>query len=215
MAQHVIAEVEIAPRSEPRQVAGDVAPAFEQQPVPVLQGPARQVEAGRVREMRRAEKLALQVVSPAVERTDDVLRVALAVQHQRLAVAADVRDELDPLCAAHQRLGMIAPGNGVVVADLGHHELVADIARTVLKQNALLLGEELGVEIRRNRKLREGSREFARCGKFDHGPWFSVRRMLAHPGQPNNRALAIGLQRSHCFAKSAATVVVTGRVVNP
>src|SRR5207244_1859923 len=71
---------------------------------------------------------ALQVVRPAVDRADDVPRIALAAQHDRLAVPADVRQELDTLRVTDERLRVAAAGQRVVVARFGHHQFVADIA---------------------------------------------------------------------------------------
>ena len=60
------------------------------------------LHARRLGEERRAEQLAFQVVGPAVQRADDVLGVAAALQHDRLAVAADVRRSSTPdaLCTS-------------------------------------------------------------------------------------------------------------------
>src|SRR5688572_32141952 len=44
-----------------------------------------QLHAGVVGKARRAEELALEVVGPTVQRADDVLEVAAALQHDRLA----------------------------------------------------------------------------------------------------------------------------------
>jgi hypothetical protein len=45
--------------------------------------------------VRRAEQLAVQVVSPAVQRAYDVLGAAAPIEHDRLTVTADVRQQLD------------------------------------------------------------------------------------------------------------------------
>ena len=79
-----------------------------------------QLDAGVLGEMRRAQQLALQVVGPAVQRADDVLRVAAALQHDRLAVAADVGEQFDAadVRVAHQHLGVVHPVERAVVADV-------------------------------------------------------------------------------------------------
>jgi hypothetical protein len=61
----MVTEVEVA-HAEARQIGADVALAVEQEPVPVRKRRAAEVEAGLVREMRRAEEFALEVVGPAM-----------------------------------------------------------------------------------------------------------------------------------------------------
>src|SRR5947207_11511645 len=92
----------------------------------------------------------------------DMGDIALALQHQRLPMAADVRQQLDAFWIAHQGLCVVAPEQRVIVACFWHHELMPGISRTARKQYALLVLEELGIEIRRNGKLRNRPRDFAR-----------------------------------------------------
>jgi hypothetical protein len=102
-----------------------------------------------VGKMRRPDQLALQVVGPAVQRADDVAAgVAAPAQHQGLAVAADVRDQLHALGRAHQRAAFALLRQGVVVAELGHSEFVAEVARAVGEDARHLAPEQFGVEIR-------------------------------------------------------------------
>jgi hypothetical protein len=101
----------------------DVARAGEQQAVPVGQGILVQVQAGIVGEMRRAHELALGVVGPAVERADDVLGVAPALQHLCLAVPADVGQQFDAIRVVDQHLAAVMePVQYVEVAPLGGHQ---------------------------------------------------------------------------------------------
>lgn len=66
--EHEARKVEMLPRAEPRKIARDVAPLrFEQQALPVLQRRGAEIQAGVVREMRCAEKLAVQIVRPAMQ----------------------------------------------------------------------------------------------------------------------------------------------------
>ena len=101
--------------------------------------------------------LAAGAVGPAVHRADDVaggaallLRVQRAApgQHQRLAVAADIGDQLDPaLRTAHQRAPAAFLGQGVVVARFGHAQRVAHIARAALEEQGALALEQRFVKV--------------------------------------------------------------------
>ena len=68
-----------------------IARCGEEEAVPVSERRRGELDAGLRLEARRAEELAFQVVGPAVQRTDDVLGVAAAFQHDGLTVAADIR----------------------------------------------------------------------------------------------------------------------------
>jgi hypothetical protein len=59
-----------------------------------------------------------------MDRANDVPRVALAIEHDRLPMAADVREELDPFGVAHESLRIVARRQHKVVAGFGHHQLV-------------------------------------------------------------------------------------------
>ncbi len=94
--EHEVREVEMLLGAKPRQIARDIAPLrFEQQPLPVLQRCSAEIQAGVVREMRGTEELAVQIVRPAMQGADDVLRLAAAVEHDGLAVAAYVRQQFN------------------------------------------------------------------------------------------------------------------------
>ena len=99
----------------------------EQQAVPVLQRRLVQVQAGILREVRRAEQFAVGLVGPAMHRADDVLRVAAALQHDGLAVAADVAEQFHAVLVAHQHLRPAF--QHVVVAQIRHHQFMADVIR--------------------------------------------------------------------------------------
>ena len=63
---------------------------------------------------------------------------ALAMsQHHGLPVPADVGDEFDAAGRAHQRAALGFLCQGQVVADLGHGELVPQVARTGLEDERL------------------------------------------------------------------------------
>ena len=88
--EHVAGKVQVRALAQRAQFLGDSALACEQQPVPVLQWGLGQIEAGIVRKVGRAQQFAASVIGPAVQRADDVARVAAAFEHDGLAVAADV-----------------------------------------------------------------------------------------------------------------------------
>ncbi len=56
-------------------------------------------------------------------------RVAAALQHHRLAVAADVGDQFDAARRAHQGPAFAFLRQREVVADLGHGQFVPEVAR--------------------------------------------------------------------------------------
>ena len=60
-----------------------------------------------------------------------MLGVAATLEHDGLAVPADVGQQLDPrgriFPTSHQHARVVVPGERVVVADVGHHQLVADV----------------------------------------------------------------------------------------
>ena len=74
--EHVAGEIEVARALSSARSRRDVARPSNSRPFQLCSGVRPQVEARLVGEMRRAEQLALQVVGPAVDRADDVPRVA-------------------------------------------------------------------------------------------------------------------------------------------
>jgi len=133
--------------SERLAIARDVARAVEQQPLPVGKRGAAELRARLVREVRRAEKLALQVVGPAMDRADDVLRVALAREHDRLPVTADVRQELDALRTVDERLRVAARGEHLIVTRFGRHQRVADVTGPAGEELRALGIENRGIAV--------------------------------------------------------------------
>src|SRR5439155_12079795 len=89
--EHVTREVEVGGDAQAREIAFDVALALEQQAVPALQGRVVKFYARLVLEQRRTHQPALEIVRPAMDRADDVRRVAPAFEHDRLPVTADIR----------------------------------------------------------------------------------------------------------------------------
>ena len=98
-----------------------------------------------MREVWRAEQFAAGLVGPAMQGADDMLRVSAALQHDRLAMAADVAEQFHAVPVAYQRLRFAF--QHVVVAQAGNHQFVADIIRALRKQHALLDFQCLGIEV--------------------------------------------------------------------
>ena len=84
-----------------------------------------------------------------MQRADDVAAgVASTAQHQRLAVPADVGDELHAAAGGtHQGAAFAFLGQGVEVADVRHGQLVADVARSGGEQGLLFALEPGRIEI--------------------------------------------------------------------
>jgi hypothetical protein len=166
--EDVAAEVPVGHGGDAREVFARVARPGEEQAVPVDERRRMQLDAGALRKMRRAEQLALEIVGPAVQRADDVLDVAAAFQHERLAVAAHVGEQLDPGFVAHQHLRVARPGQRVIVADLRHHQLVADVIRAGVEQVFLFQLENLGIEVPGHRKVTRGRLDLPQGPEFRH-----------------------------------------------
>src|SRR5437899_548426 len=126
--------------------------------------------------MRRAEELALQIVGPAMNRANDIARIALARQHDRLPMPADVRQELDALRVAHERLRVRAPRQRVVITRLGHHELVAHVSGGTRKQQPALGVEDARIGVPGNRKLWRSLPQPCGGSEVRHGPTLSAKK---------------------------------------
>ena len=107
----------------------------------------------------------------------------LAVQHDRLPVAADVRQQLDALRTVHERLRVVARRENVVVAGFGHHQLVADVARRAREQMPALGLEYAGIAIPGSGKLRRRLPQPRGGGEIGHR---SILSCVNQPTQPNN-----------------------------
>ena len=170
VVERVTREGQLAGHPHARQVGRDVAPVvLEQEAVPLAQRVVVQVQRGVAGEVRRAQQLAAGRIRPAVDGAHDVaarvalalaLQVAAPAQHQGLAVAAAVGDELDlALGVADQRAPVGLLRQGEVVARLGHRQRVADVARTGIEEQLLFALEqrcvEIGVDGKLSRRLLE------------------------------------------------------------
>jgi hypothetical protein len=118
-----------------------------------------QVQAGIGREVRRADQVAARIVGPAMDRADDVLRVAGPLQHDGLPVAADVGHLVVAVRLVRHQARMVVPLLGAVVMHFGNHQFVADVARSGIEDQLFLQFEELFIEIPLNRKLRHPGRQ--------------------------------------------------------
>ena len=169
VVQHIAAEIEFSTRAQSRHIGCHItALAFKQQTIPFLQRVVVEIQAGVGGKVRCAYQLAagaLRVhpgVGPAVQGADDIAtgrcralaqQRATALEHQCLAVAADVGDEFDPLAVAHQGASTLFLRQGVVVAQLRHAQGVAHIAGTALENMRHFARIERSIEIAGDRKL--------------------------------------------------------------
>ena len=170
----------------PARSRADVAHAVEQQAVPVRELRAAEIEAWLVLEMRRAKEPATKVVGPAVDRADDVGRVATALQHDRLPVPADVGDEFDAGRIADQGLRVVAQFECAVVAGIRDDQLVADVAGRPREQQSLLGGKDRRIAVPGDGELRRRAPQMPDGGKTGHRPSFLRVFRSNQPTQPNN-----------------------------
>ena len=182
MIEAIAGEVEFPGQRQRREIARYIAFAVEQQALPALQRRTTEIEAGVVREVWCAKQLAVHVVSPAMQRADDVTGIAATFQHDSLPMPADVGQELYAVGIAHQQLAVILPGKAVIVARLGHHQLVPDIARTAIEKQLLLQFEHLLVKVPADGQLRCTGLEPSGAGQIGHTGGFLLGREGAGAG---------------------------------
>jgi hypothetical protein len=79
------------------------------------------------------------------------LQIATTIQHDRLAVAADIRDEFHPtLGIAHQGAAFGLVGQGVIVARVWHSQLVTHITRALPEERVQFALKQRLIEISGN-----------------------------------------------------------------
>ena len=125
--------------------------SLKQQAVPVFKRLLIEMQTGIDREVRCTDQFALQIVGPAVHRTDDVSSIARTLQHDRLAMAADIRQQFDltrlDVALPHQQSGMVEPLEATVIVQAGHHQRMARIARPRIKKLLFLQRKQFLVGI--------------------------------------------------------------------
>jgi hypothetical protein len=128
-----------------------------------------QLDARILGKLRRAKQVAAQIVGPAVQRADDVARIAMTLEQDRLAMPADIRQQLDAGLISQQHSSIVQPRQHSIVADVRHHQLVADVLRPRVEHQLPLARENLRIEIPRDRKLAAGRRKAGRGREVGHG----------------------------------------------
>ena len=106
-----------------------------------------------------------------MQRTDNRIGLALALQHDGLPVAADVREQLNSSGVAHQHPAVVLVGQRGVMADLRHHGLMANVACAQAKQAGEFLLQDRSLKIRMHRQLRRARGEPRKVSDIRHrGP---------------------------------------------
>ena len=118
--------------------------------------------------MRCTNELTFEIIGPTMQRTDDIVGVAAAVKHLGLTVATDVGDQINALRIAHEHTTFFFSRQGGVIADVGHHEFMADVTRARTEYLLDFLLQQRIVEIDVDRKLRVGSREIGNSSQIGH-----------------------------------------------
>ncbi len=178
LVQQVALEVELLRHAELREVARHVALAVEEHAVPLRERLPRQVQARVVGELRGSEVLALGAVAPAVQRAGDGAAGELAVvlEDDRLAMAADVGDQVVAPAIVHERPGAVgAPVEHAVVAGLGRHLRVPDVSGPALEEEFALGFSDLRVEVPRQGQMQRRAREVALTREIRHYPHLQNR----------------------------------------
>lgn len=106
-----------------------------------------------------------------MQRTNNRIGLALALQHDRLPVAADVREQFNSPGITHQHTAVVLVGERRVMADLRNHGLMANVARAQTKQAREFLLQDCSLKIRMNRQLRRARGEPRKVSDIRHrGP---------------------------------------------
>ena len=147
--EHVAGEVERRCDAEPARSRATSRGPSNSRPFQFCSGVRARFRHGLSGEVRRAEQLALQVVGPAVQRADDV---AARCRGRCSIIAWRWRQTFDmssmPSALRTSACASSRSGERVEVAGLGHHQLVADVARARARRSSAPLGvEDAGIEI--------------------------------------------------------------------
>ena len=179
LVEPVVGEVELPRDAETGEVARDITLAVEQHAVPLLQRLPRQVEARMVGELGCAKVGAVARVAPAMQRAGDGAagKRARALQHDRLAMAAHVGDEIVAPGVVHEGpRALRAPVEHAIAARLARHLLVRDIPGALGEKELLLHGRHLRVEIPRKRQVKRRAREQSLTREIRHYPHPQYKR---------------------------------------
>ena len=104
--------------------------------------------------MGRSQQCTLQIICPAMYGANDISAFAAALEQQRLPMAANVGQQFDAACVAHQHFGIIHPFRHIIVAYVRNHHFMADIAGTRSNKKRFSKSRICGIEIPLNRQLR-------------------------------------------------------------
>ena len=150
--EHKAGEVEFGARPHAGQIGLDVATVvLKQQAIPFPQRVVVEVQAGILREMGRTEQqpgplCGGAAVGPAVQRAHHIargaarpglLQGATALQHQGLPVPANIGDQLNAGRRSNQGAALVFMGQSGIVAQLGHTQGMAQVARPGVEQTRL------------------------------------------------------------------------------
>ena len=81
-------------------------------------------------------------------------------------MTADIGEQLNAIRIAHQHLRIAV--QHVIVAQVGHHQFMADVVRPFSKQHAAFGLQYFGVEVPAHRWLRDDGIELLSFGYFGH-----------------------------------------------
>ena len=118
--------------------------------------------------MRRANQFTFEIVSPAMQRADNIVRMATTTEHFCLTMAADIRHQFDALRITNENAAFVFPGERCVVAHIGDHQLMAGVLRALLEKLLFFFVQQSVIEINAYRKLRCRPREFCETGQIGH-----------------------------------------------
>ena len=162
VVEDIVGKVEFRPRKQVPDIPLCIARPFKEQAVAVLELEPLQIKAGLFVDLGCPEQFSGVVVCPAMQRADDVapavaqvaVRVdvagdvaGLAAQHDGLAVATDVGEQLDAVIAAKENAPAAFGRQGAPVAWLGDEFFVPDINGGVPENTRLLACQQRFVKI--------------------------------------------------------------------
>src|SRR5690606_39262682 len=172
------------PLEQGSHVVRRVARAFKEQAVAVLEREPLQIHAWCLGEMRCAQQLPILAVGPPMHGAYDVAAgvaqvaagsiragdmTGLAAQHDRLSVAAYVRQQFDTIGVANQDATRPLLRQGAPVTYVGYELFVPNIKCRLLENMRLLLGKDRVVEVAVDWKLSLGRRDMRFPTDVGHG----------------------------------------------